>query len=87
VQESGALAKLAATPGLHVHPSDINRFTLGGGELVRVTSSRSVATLTVVADPTLPRGSCWLAFNLGSPGAADLIDANEPITDLAVESA
>ncbi len=87
VQESGALAKLAATPALHVHPSDINRFSLGDGGLVRVTSSRSVATLTVMADPTLPRGACWLAFNLGSPGAADLIDANEPITDLAVESA
>ncbi len=87
VQESGALAKLAARPGLHVHPSDINRFSLGDGEPVRVTSSRSVTTLTVVADPGLPRGACWLGFNLGTPGAADLIDAAEPVTDLAVESA
>jgi hypothetical protein len=39
------------------------------------------------ADPGLPRGTCWLAFNVGGQGAADLIDAAEPVTFLAVESA
>jgi len=87
VQESDALAKLAPTPSLHVHPSDLNRFSLGDGGLVRVTSSRISTTLTVTADAGLPRGSCWLAFNLESPGAADLIDGAEPVTDLVVESA
>ncbi len=87
VQENDALAKLAPTPLLHVHPSDLNRFSLADGGLVRVTSSRLTTTLTAVADPGLPRGSCWLAFNLGSTGAADLIDAAEPVTDLAVEGA
>ncbi len=87
VQESDALAKLAPAPTLHVHPSDLNRFSLGDGELVRVTSSRFTTTLTAAADPGLPRGTCWLAFNLGTPGAADLIDVAEPVTDLAVESA
>ena len=86
-QESGALAKLAPEPALHVHPSDINRFSLADGAQVRVTSSRGVTTLPVVADPGLPRGACWLAFNVGGTGAADLIDAAEPVTDLAVESA
>jgi NADH-quinone oxidoreductase subunit G len=87
VLESDALAKLAPQPTLHVHPSDLNRFSLGDGELVRVTSSRFTSTLTAVADPGLPRGACWLAFSLGTPGAADLIDVAEPVTDLAVESA
>ncbi|MEO5680253.1 MAG: molybdopterin-dependent oxidoreductase, partial [Acidimicrobiales bacterium] len=87
VQESDALAKLAPAMALHVHPSDINRFSLTEGGLVRVASSRSTTTLSVVADPGLPRGACWLAFNLAGTGAADLIDAAEPVTDLAVESA
>ena len=87
VQESDALTKLTAPAELHVHPSDINRFSLSDGGLVRVTSSRSTTTLTVVADLGLPRGACWLAFNVGSTGAADLIDAADPVTDLAVESA
>ncbi len=87
VSESDALAKLAPASTLHVHPSDLNRFSLGDGALVRVTSSRFTATLTSVADAGLPRGSCWLAFNLGTPGAADLIDVAEPVTDLAVEGA
>ncbi len=86
VQESGALAKLVAPAALHVHPSDINRFSLGGG-MVRVTSSRGTTTLPLVADPTLVRGACWIAFNVGATGAADLIDAADPVTDLAVESA
>ncbi len=87
VQESEALSKLTAPAELHVHPSDINRFSLSDGGRVRVTSSRATTTLTVVADPGLPRGACWLAFNVGSTGAADLIDAAAPVTDLAVESA
>jgi len=87
VQESDALAKLAPAPTLHVHPSDLNRFSLADGGLVRVTSSRITTTLTVSADAGLPRGSCWLAFNLAPPGAADLIDGAESVTDLVVESA
>ena len=87
VQESDALAKLAPAATLHVHPSDLNRFSLGDGDLVRVTSSRLTTTLTTVADPGLPRGACWLGFNLGTPGAADLIDIGDPVTDLVVESA
>jgi len=87
VNESDALAKLAPSASLHVHPSDINRFSLGGGGLVRVTSSRGTTTLPLTADPHLPRGACWLAFNLDGTGAADLIDSTDFVTDLAIESA
>jgi len=87
VQHNDALAKLPPAATLHVHPSDLNRFSLGDGGLVRITSSRLTTTLPARADPGLPRGSCWLAFNLGVVGAADLIDAAEAVTDLVVESA
>jgi hypothetical protein len=53
---------------------------------VRVSSSRGSLTLTAVADRAVLRGSAELAFNQPGPGAADLIDASLPITDVRVET-
>ena len=43
-------------------------------------------TLPVRTDAGTPPGVAFLAFNQAGPGAADLIDATEPVTDLRVES-
>jgi hypothetical protein len=41
---------------------------------------------TVVADTGVPRGSASLDFNLPGEGAADLIDAFQPVTEVRLES-
>ncbi len=56
------------------------------GDRVRVSSSRRSLVLDVAADPRVLRGSAVLAFNAPGDGAADLIDATLPVTDLRVET-
>jgi hypothetical protein len=56
------------------------------GDRVRVTSSRRSLVLDVMADPGVLRGSAVLVFNGPGEGAADLIDASQPVTDLRVET-
>ena len=42
--------------------------------------------MEVWPDSRIPRGSAALAFNLPGDGAADLIDATAPITDVRIEN-
>ena len=86
VQESPALAQLVPGARLRAHPSDLGRLGVSTGDSVRVSSSRGSLTLTAVADRSVLRGSAVLAFNQPGPGAADLIDASLPITDVRVET-
>ena len=86
VKESPALAQLVPGARLRAHPSDLGRLGVSTGDSVRVSSSRGSLTLTAVADRSVLRGSAVLAFNQPGPGAADLIDASLPITDVRVET-
>ncbi|MEA2704128.1 MAG: NADH-quinone oxidoreductase subunit [Actinomycetota bacterium] len=86
VRESPALAQLVPGARLRAHPSDLGRLGVSTGDSVRVSSSRGSLTLTAVADRAVLRGSAELAFNQPGPGAADLIDASLPITDVRVET-
>ncbi len=86
VRESPALAQLVPGARLRAHPSDLGRLGVSTGDSVRVSSSRGSLTLTAVADRAVLRGSAVLAFNQPGPGAADLIDATLPITDVRVET-
>jgi len=69
-----------------VNPFELERLGVPDGGGVRVTSARTSVSLPVVGDPGLPRGSAALAFNVGPPGAADLIDAGAAVTDVRVET-
>jgi NADH-quinone oxidoreductase subunit G len=86
VQHSPSLAPLAYGSAIHVNPADLERLGVDGGDQVRVTSSRSALTLTAAADPDVPRGVAELAFDQPGPGAADLIDAAAPVTDVRLET-
>lgn len=87
VAHSPHLAALHPEQVLHCHPSDLTRFSLRTGATVKATSSRSSMDLVVVADPRMPKGACWLPWNVGSPGAGDLVDAGSLVVDLSVEMA
>ena len=86
VQQSPSLAPLVPGARLRVNPHDLDRLGVTTGDQVRVTSSRGSLTLDAVADSSVLRGSAVLQFNLPGPGAADLIDAGQPVTDVRVET-
>ena len=85
--ESPPLAHLA--PGdarLLVSRRDRERIGVEDGATVRVTSSRTSLELPIQEDAATPLGVAFLAVNRAGPGAADLIDASQPVTDLRVET-
>jgi NADH-quinone oxidoreductase subunit G len=86
VQQSPALAPLVPGARLRAHPHDLGHLGVTTGDQVRVTSARGSLTLGAVADASVLRGSAVLPFNQPGPGAADLIDARQPVTDLRVET-
>jgi anaerobic selenocysteine-containing dehydrogenase len=86
VQRSPSLAPLAEGPCLRVNPADLGRLGLTTGERVRVTSARTSLVLEAAADPGVLRGSAVLAFNAPGDGAAELIDADQPVTDVRIET-
>jgi len=86
VQESPALAALVPGAHLRAHPHDLGHLGVTTGDQVRVTSARGSLTLGAVADSSVLRGSAVLRFNQPGPGAADLIDARQPVTDVRVET-
>jgi predicted molibdopterin-dependent oxidoreductase YjgC len=86
VTRSPSLAALVEGPCLRVNPADLGRMGVTTGDRVRVSSSRKSLVLDVAADPHVLRGSALLAFNTIGEGAADLIDATQPVTDLRVET-
>ena len=86
VQHSPSLAQLAPATRFRANPHDLSRLGIRAGDLVRVTSSRAALVLEAAADAGVPRGSASVDFNQPGEGAADLIDATRPVTDVRVET-
>jgi NADH-quinone oxidoreductase subunit G len=83
---SPSLAALAPGTALLVHAGDRERIGVADGDEVRVTSSRGSVTLPIRAEPGIPRGVAYVAFNQPGPGAGELIDADARVTDVRVET-
>jgi NADH-quinone oxidoreductase subunit G len=83
---SESLAPLAPGATMLVHAHDRERIGVADGDEVQVTSARASVTLPVRAEPGIPRGVAFLAFNQPGPGAGDLIDATAAVTDVRVET-
>jgi NADH-quinone oxidoreductase subunit G len=83
---SSSLWPLAPGATLLVHARDRDRIGVPDGVDVRVTSRRGSVVVPVQADPGVPRGVAFLAFNQPGPGAGDLIDATGAVTDVHVET-
>jgi anaerobic selenocysteine-containing dehydrogenase len=87
VQHCSSLAHLAARTCLHMNSHDLDRLGVHTGDRVKVSSPRAAATVEVLGEDRLPRGSASLTFNApGDAAAADLIDATQPVTELHVET-
>jgi NADH-quinone oxidoreductase subunit G len=84
--KSPSLAHLPMGSQLHLHPLDIERVGSSDGADVKVTSKRASMVFTVVADPSVVRGSAWVPFNQPGPNVGELIDVADSVTDLRIES-
>jgi len=87
VQQSPALAGLAAEWPLRISPYDFERLGVAEGTSVRVSSAKASATLPVVADAGVPRGLASLVLDQASGLVGQLVDVAEPVTDIRVETA
>jgi NADH-quinone oxidoreductase subunit G len=87
VAKTPHLAGLPRAATLRVNPFELERLGVTSGQNVHVTSSRATVTLKVAGDPGVPRGTATLPFNAVTPGAAELIDASAPVTDVRLERA
>jgi NADH-quinone oxidoreductase subunit G len=86
VQAAPSLAPLAPGTTVRVNPTDLERLGLNDGDQVRVTSSRATFTLAAESDLGVPHGIAAIWFDQPGSGAADLIDATAPVTDIRVET-
>jgi anaerobic selenocysteine-containing dehydrogenase len=86
LRHSPSLVSLSPPLRLRVNPYDLDRLGVRSGGQVRVISPRTSMVLEVRADVGVPRGSASLIFNLPGEGAADLIDATAPVTDVRIET-
>lgn len=86
VHHSPSLAPLAPGSRLRVNPADLQPLGVQSGTRLQVTSSQGRVVLEAVADPGVAPGSVALAFNQPGPGAADLIDADRPVTEVRLET-
>jgi anaerobic selenocysteine-containing dehydrogenase len=86
VTETPVLHERVERPSLRVNPHDASRLGVTDGEEVRLVSSHGSLTYPVVADPEVPAGVAALDFAADGTGAALLVDAGRPVTDLRVET-
>ncbi|HEX9260469.1 MAG TPA: molybdopterin-dependent oxidoreductase, partial [Acidimicrobiales bacterium] len=86
VAQSPSLAALAPGAALTLHPLDLDRLGVAAGASVKVISPRTTITMPVQSSTTVPRGIAWVAFNQPNVAIADMLDVDEAITDVRVET-
>jgi NADH-quinone oxidoreductase subunit G len=91
VQDSPSLAALTPALEARANPYDLDRLGIGTGQPVRVRTNRASLELPARADEGVARGVVALDFNVpaapgAGAGAATLIEAGTPVTDVRLES-
>jgi anaerobic selenocysteine-containing dehydrogenase len=80
------LAALVGPAPVRVNPIELERLGVPSGGTVHLIGARGTLTMPAVADAGVPRGSAQLAFNRSTPGAAELINAAEAVTEVRLET-
>jgi anaerobic selenocysteine-containing dehydrogenase len=86
VSEAAALARVRKPFPLRISPHDAAALGVESGAEVRVTSGAASRELTVAIDAGVPAGIAQLEFSADGAGAAELIAADNSVTDLRVET-
>jgi predicted molibdopterin-dependent oxidoreductase YjgC len=82
---SPSLAPLAAGPGAHIHPLDLDRLGVAEGTDVKLVGVRGSVVLPLIADEHVQRGTVWTAFNQEGADITDLVDSGATVTDVRIE--
>ena len=83
VAASASLAKLVVTTSLQLHPGEVERHALREGGLVKIVNQAgATVTLAIRANPSVPRGTAFIA---AGPEAAQLIDHGGGVTKIRLE--
>ena len=90
-QMSPSLAGLPRGLRVHLNPADLDHLGVAAGGQVKVSNARGSVVVPAVADDTVLRWTAWMPFNQPSQGAAnqgaaELIDATAPVTDVRIET-
>ncbi|HSH22567.1 MAG TPA: NADH-quinone oxidoreductase subunit NuoG [Acidimicrobiales bacterium] len=86
VHHSPSLAPLAPGARIRVNPADLAPLGVASGTKLQVSSSQGRVVLEAVTDMAVPQGSAVVVFNQPGPGAADLIDAGAPVTEVRIQT-
>ncbi|MGA1162052.1 MAG: NADH-quinone oxidoreductase subunit NuoG [Ilumatobacteraceae bacterium] len=86
VEKSPSLAPLAPGAALHLHPLDLDRLGAADGAQVKVIGDRTSIVMKVSSDPSVRRGTAWAPFNQPGTNIGELIDADQPVNDVRVET-
>ncbi|MDH3705436.1 MAG: NADH-quinone oxidoreductase subunit NuoG [Acidimicrobiia bacterium] len=78
-------AGLHRSPSVALNPVDFEKLGVAPGDVVAVTSARTVLRLPARSDAGVPRGCAALVSHLDLTDAYDLIDVTSPVTDVRVE--
>ena len=65
--------------------AEVERLGVASGTTVRVVSHRAAVTLPIEGSDSVPVGVAFVAFAQAGSGAAELIDATQPVTDVRIE--
>jgi NADH-quinone oxidoreductase subunit G len=88
---SPSLERLVSTAEALANPTDLDRLGVESGELVKISSPRGEAVVTVRADAGVPKGVLVVEFNLwsgegsGGNAAASLIDGAAVVNDVRLD--
>ncbi len=85
-QLSPSLAGLAPGAAIHLHPLDLDRLGASAGTPLRVSGTNGAVVLDAVPDTGVPRGAAWVAFNQPNVDIGDLLDTDDAVTDVVIES-
>jgi NADH-quinone oxidoreductase subunit G len=83
---SPSLAGLAPGAYIRINPYDLDRLGLRSGDRVRVSARRASFVVQASSDRGIPRGSAWMPFNQPDGGASRLIDSDQAVTDVRLET-
>lgn len=86
VRRSPALSGLIPGTVLRVNDYDFGRLGVAEGSEVSISTARATISLPVHVDRTVPRGSAVIYFNQPPAHVSSLIDANQRVTDVRIES-
>jgi NADH-quinone oxidoreductase subunit G len=82
---SASLAPLVGETRALLNPADMVHVGVDAGGHVRLVGQRTLVSLPVHADVSVPRGTVWVPLHQNGPDVRELIDCGADVTDVTIE--